>query len=105
MSTSREDDSLSAASSHTYTLNTVSNSADYQTSVPTDLYARYAALIDADNGRILFEKNGFQAAPNASTTKVMTLTIALEYASPDLIATASSYAASMPDVQLNMRLW
>lgn len=102
MSTSREDDSLSAASSHTYTLNTVSNSADYQTSVPTDLYARYAALIDADNGRILFEKNGFQAAPNASTTKVMTLTIALEYASPDLIATASSYAACMPDVQLNM---
>lgn len=102
VSTSQEDNDASAVFSHTYILNSVSTSADYQSAVPTDLHAKYAALIDADNGRILYEKNGFEAAPNASTTKVMTLTIALEYCTPDTLITVSSYAASMPDVQLNI---
>lgn len=69
----------------------------------SQLYARYAALIDADSGRVLFEKNGYEAAPNASTTKIMTCLLALELGSPDDTVTVSSYAASMPDVQLNIR--
>ncbi len=69
----------------------------------SQLYARYAALIDADSGRVLFEKNGYEAAPNASTTKIMTCLLALELGNPDDVVTVSSYAASMPDVQLNIK--
>jgi D-alanyl-D-alanine carboxypeptidase (penicillin-binding protein 5/6) len=70
---------------------------------PTDLYARSAVLMDADTGRILFEKNGQEKLPMASTTKIMTLLVTLENADLDGIVEVSSYAASMPDVQLNIR--
>lgn len=39
----------------------------------------------------------------ASTTKIMTCIIALESGNPDMQITVSKYAASMPDVQLNMK--
>ena len=39
----------------------------------------------------------------ASTTKIMTCILALEKGSPKDIVTVSKYAASMPDVQLNMQ--
>lgn len=67
------------------------------------LYALSACLIDADTGRVLFEKDGFTRRANASTTKIMTCILALEYGNPDDIVTVSKYAASMPDVQLNIR--
>ena len=44
---------------------------------PGTLYARSAVLMDADSGRILYEKNGHQAMANASTTKILTCIIAL----------------------------
>lgn len=69
--------------------------------IPAALYAKYAVLLDADTGRVLLGKNEMQAAPMASTTKIMTCIIALEYGSKDLACTTSKYAASMPDVQLN----
>ena len=34
--------------------------------------------MDADSGRILFEKNGYEQRPMASTTKIMTLIVAVE---------------------------
>ena len=34
-----------------------------------ELYARSAVLMDGDSGRILFEKNGSDPRPMASTTK------------------------------------
>ncbi|EKC56815.1 D-alanyl-D-alanine carboxypeptidase, partial [human gut metagenome] len=37
----------------------------------------------------------------ASTTKIMTLIIALENCDKNFVVTTSAYAASMPDVQLN----
>ena len=37
-----------------------------------ELYARSAVLMDGDSGRILFEKNGSDPRPMASTTKIMT---------------------------------
>lgn len=67
------------------------------------LYARYALLMDADNRRVLFEKDGYKEAPMASTTKIMTLLVTLEQANLEDIVTISDYAASMPDVQLNIR--
>lgn len=68
-----------------------------------NLYSLSACLIDADTGRVLFEKDGFTRRANASTTKIMTCILALEYGNPDDIVTVSKYAASMPDVQLNIR--
>jgi len=67
------------------------------------LYALSALLMDASNNRVLYEENGDKKLPNASTTKIMTCIIALENGDLDSIVTVSSYAASMPDVQLNIR--
>ena len=70
---------------------------------PENLYARSAVLMDADTGRILYEKNEEEVLPMASTTKIMTLLVTLENADLEGTVTVSSYAASMPDVQLNIR--
>lgn len=67
------------------------------------LHAKAAVLMDADTGRVLYEKNGESLLPMASTTKIMTCIIALENASQDDIFTASSYAASMPKVHMGVR--
>ncbi len=73
------------------------------TDIATSLYSKYACLMDADTGRILIGKNAYTQVPMASTTKIMTLIIALEYGNPDYICTTSAYAATMPDVQLNAK--
>ncbi len=67
------------------------------------LYAQSAVLIDADTGRVLYAKDAEHQRPMASTTKIMTLIVALENANPDDVVTVSDYAASMPDVQLHLR--
>ncbi len=67
------------------------------------LYAQAAVLMDADNGRVLYEKNGYKEMPMASTTKIMTCIVTLENSNPDDIVTVSKYASTMPDVQLNIR--
>ncbi len=67
-----------------------------------ELYALSARLMDADSGRVLYDKNADEVRAMASTTKIMTLIVALEYANEDDIVTVSPYAASMPDVQLNI---
>lgn len=70
---------------------------------PEDLYARSAVLMDADTGRILFEKNGNEQMPMASTTKIMTLLVTLENADLEGTVQVSAYAASMPKVRLNLQ--
>ncbi|MDE7332342.1 MAG: D-alanyl-D-alanine carboxypeptidase [Lachnospiraceae bacterium] len=67
------------------------------------LYAQSAVLMDADSGRILYEKDGRRIMPMASTTKIMTCILALEYGSPQDYAEASSYASSMPKVKLYVK--
>lgn len=67
------------------------------------LYAKAALLMDGENGRVLYGKNQNQAMPMASTTKIMTLIIALEYGNLEDVVTVSSYAASMPKVRLGIR--
>lgn len=66
-----------------------------------DLYALGACLMDGDSGRVLFEKNGYEKYANASTTKIMTCILALEYGDLNDKVKFSKYAAGMPDVQLN----
>ncbi|BBF42152.1 D-alanyl-D-alanine carboxypeptidase [Lachnospiraceae bacterium KM106-2] len=67
------------------------------------LTARGAVLIDADNNRILYQKNAKQEMPMASTTKIMTCIVALENGNLNDKVTFSKYAAGMPDVQLNAK--
>lgn len=67
------------------------------------LYAQSAVLMDADSGRVLYQKNGEEPLAMASTTKIMTLLVTLENANLEDEVTVSSYAASMPDVQLHIR--
>ncbi len=67
------------------------------------LTAGSAVLMDGETGRILYEKAGKEIRPMASTTKIMTCILALENCSPDETVEISEYAASMPDVQLNIR--
>ncbi len=77
--------------------------ADSADNESMQLYAQSAALVDADSGRVLYEKNGYEEMPMASTTKIMTCIVALENAKLDDIVTVSKYASTMPDVQLNIR--
>ncbi len=67
------------------------------------LYAISACLMDADSGRILYGRNPYEVRAMASTTKILTCLLALENCSLDDVVTVSEYAASMPDVQLNMK--
>lgn len=69
----------------------------------SELYARSAVLMDADSGRVLYEKNGYQQMPMASTTKIMTCILALEYGNLSDVVTASANAAAQPKVHLGMR--
>jgi D-alanyl-D-alanine carboxypeptidase (penicillin-binding protein 5/6) len=90
---------LSASASDIITYS--SNSASTQNPI-SQLYAKYAVLLDADSGRVLVGKNENEKAPMASTTKIMTCILALEYGKEDQLCTASAYASSMPDVQLGV---
>ena len=66
------------------------------------LNARAAVLMDADSGRILYVKNETMVFPMASTTKIMTLIVALEHNEPDQIVMASAGASAMPEVRLGV---
>lgn len=78
--------------------------ADVRTAVeePTGLYGLSALLMDADTGRVLFEKDGYRPMPMASTTKILTCLLALEVADPEDVVEVSELAASQPDVQMNI---
>lgn len=68
------------------------------------LHAYSAVLYDGEADRVLFEKNGYEVLPMASTTKIITLLVVLEHTDPSDIVTVSSNAARQPDVQLNMNM-
>ncbi|MBQ9140708.1 MAG: D-alanyl-D-alanine carboxypeptidase [Lachnospiraceae bacterium] len=74
-----------------------------QVPAETELYAKAAVLMDADSGRVLFEKNGQEILAMASTTKIMTCILALENADLDEMVDISAYAASMPKVRLGVK--
>lgn len=64
------------------------------------LYAQSAVLMDAKTGRVLYGKNEKLARPMASTTKIMTCIIALEYGNLTDTVTSSQNAAAQPKVHL-----
>lgn len=69
----------------------------------SQLYARSAALVDADSGRVLLGKEEHVMRPMASTTKILTCILALERGNPEDLVTASANAAGQPKVHLGMR--
>ncbi|MSS63408.1 D-alanyl-D-alanine carboxypeptidase family protein [Velocimicrobium porci] len=71
---------------------------------PSGLYALCSCLMDADSGRVLFEKNGEEQRAMASTTKIMTLIVTLENCDLNEVVTISQNAARQPDVQLNVNI-
>ena len=83
-------------------INVVWAEAEEMISEPGQLYALSACLMDADSGRVLYEKEGNVHRANASTTKIMTLILTLERSDLDEKVTVSERAARQPDVQLNM---
>ena len=84
------------------TINTAQVTAGAEIREPEQLYALSACLMDADSGRVLFEKEGMVHRANASTTKIMTIILTLERADLNETVTVSERAARQPDVQLNM---
>ena len=65
-----------------------------------DISSPSAILMDANSGKILYEKNAHEQRPCASITKVMTLTLVMEAVDSgkihmDDVVTASQHAASM----------
>lgn len=69
---------------------------------PNELYSISACLMDADSNRVLYEKNGFEERAMASTTKIMTLIIALENVEDNIKVVISKTAANQPKVKLGM---
>lgn len=84
-------------------LNDNEDEYQYQNNTDLKLFSKYSCLIDASTKEILYQKDCFNKVPNASTTKILTCIVALENGNLDDVVTASQYAASMPDVQLNMK--
>lgn len=62
-----------------------------------------AILINADTGKVLYEKNADKHHANASTTKIMTCILALENCKLTEKVTASANAASQEPTKLYMR--
>ena len=67
---------------------------------PEELYAQSAVLMDAETGRVLFDKNGDDVKAMASTTKIMTCILVLERCQMNEVVTFSENACSKPKVHL-----
>ncbi|HHY79044.1 MAG TPA: D-alanyl-D-alanine carboxypeptidase, partial [Thermoanaerobacter sp.] len=66
----------------------------YAESYPS-ISAKAAIVMDQETGRVLYEKNSHEKLPMASTTKIMTLLVALEKGNLNDIVTVSKRAASV----------
>ncbi len=60
-----------------------------------DINAKSAVLMDADSGRVLYEKNSHQRLPQASTTKITSAILALERGNLQDQIVVSKYAAEI----------
>lgn len=68
-----------------------------------NFHAASVLLMDGNSGRVLYEKNGYELLPMASTTKIMTCLYALEHGNPEQIVSVSEKAAQAPQVKLGMK--
>ena len=68
-----------------------------------NLNAKAAVIMDAESGKILYEKSKDQKMPNASTTKILTCLYILKHCNLDQMAEVSKNAAMQPKVRLGVR--
>lgn len=68
-----------------------------------NLHARSALLMDAESGRVLYEKDGYIPYAVASTTKILTAILILENCDPEAYVTVSALAAAQPKVKLYVK--
>lgn len=64
--------------------------------------AKSAILIDAESGRVLWQKDAYSPMSIASTTKIMTCIIALETGNLSDEVTVSKRAVSQPEVKMHL---
>lgn len=64
--------------------------------------ARYALVMDADTGQVLWQHDGYTEAPPASTTKILTALLALDIAPPEREVTVSSAAAAVGESSVGL---
>lgn len=62
-----------------------------------------AVLMDATTGQVLYEKNAHKRRPIASTTKIMTALLAIEYGDLKSVATVSKHAAGTEGSSIYLR--
>jgi len=62
-----------------------------------------AVLVEVDSGRILWGKAEDEPLAMASTTKIMTAVVVLEYGNLDEVVTVSKLAAAAPKVKMNLQ--
>jgi len=80
-----------------------SASVTTSTTVPTGAPAvggAAAILVSSDDGRVLYEKKADARRPIASTTKIMTATLALESLALDQVVTASKHATDAGESEI-----
>lgn len=68
-----------------------------------NISAEYYCLVDRNTGQILFEKNSNEKRPIASTTKIMTAILSLDYANLDEIALVSRHADRTPEFTIKLK--
>lgn len=78
------------------------NTTKISPDISKELYGKSALLMDTKSGRVLYEKNGYEMLPMASTTKIMTCIYTLEHGNLNDIVTISKNAAVQPKVRLGV---
>lgn len=67
------------------------------------LSSNYYCLMDAENGQVILSRNAGEPRPPASTTKVLTAIVVLDYAELDEVATVSDHAAGTPETAVGLK--
>lgn len=85
-------------------ITTISLSAQAVNAVSSsDISAAAAILIEAESGRVIFEKNGYTKLPMASTTKIMSTLVALEQDNLDEYFTVDSNAIKVEGSSMGLK--
>ena len=84
--------------------------SSYAVEMP-DISAKSAVVICADTGEVVFEKDAYQKMPMASTTKIMTSVLALEFGSDEhfltvtdeMVSVEGSSIGLLPDDKISLK--
>jgi len=70
---------------------------------PPSLQAKAAIVMEASTGDVLYSKNSRQRRQIASTTKLMTVLVALQHSDLDDVVSATNYQAGIAESQIGLR--